>query len=194
MTPTNPDAPEAKQDAPTPQRIVGAYPAFPFWAYHINRNPEATEPGYWVRLTAPASPGRDWPLHYWLPDQPGKPTIHYPFTATPATGTDTPDDAEAKRRAQWLRDHKAPHDWVVLTTSEVATIKRELASANADRNALRGQVEEDDKAVVDWLEIHVRWNDHKNQAAVYFAIPTVPFVTLREAVAAARSASPEDQP
>ncbi len=35
------------------------------------------------------------------------------------------DDAEAKRRAEWLHAHNAPKDWVVLTESEVAQIKSE---------------------------------------------------------------------
>ena len=68
---------------PQPQRITDNYPPFPFWAYHISRDPEATMPGYWVRLIAPATRGRDWPFQYWLPDQPEKPTMHYPFAVEP---------------------------------------------------------------------------------------------------------------
>lgn len=44
------------------------------------------------------------------------------------------DTEEAKRRAQWLHDHKAPVDWVILTTSEVAAMKHELAARNAERS------------------------------------------------------------
>ena len=36
------------------------------------------------------------------------------------------DDAEAKRRAEWLHAHDAPKDWVVLTNGEVAAIKADV--------------------------------------------------------------------
>ena len=76
---------------------------------------------------------------------------------TTATGTDTPTAAE---RAKFLNAYGAPDDWLIFTSAEIKELKREadrlrklhaqeleiactqLAAANADRNALRGQVEE----------------------------------------------------
>jgi chromosome segregation ATPase len=39
------------------------------------------------------------------------------------------DHAEARYRAEWLHKHKAPQDWLILTTSEVATLSKELDGA-----------------------------------------------------------------
>ncbi len=36
------------------------------------------------------------------------------------------DNAEAKRRAEWLTAHGAPADWVILTSSEVAAMKADM--------------------------------------------------------------------
>ena len=53
----------------------------------------------------------------------------------------TKDKAESKRRAEWLTEHKAPMDWVILTTSEVAAIKADYAvallCADTEREARR---------------------------------------------------------
>ena len=40
--------------------------------------------------------------------------------------TDTKDEAEAKRRAEWLHKHKAPKNWIILTIEEVREVKREM--------------------------------------------------------------------
>lgn len=47
------------------------------------------------------------------------------------------DQKEAQRRAQWLHDHKAPADWVVLTTAEVSALRREIEKVKADIAAVR---------------------------------------------------------
>ena len=47
------------------------------------------------------------------------------------------DAAEANRRAEWLHKHKAPKDWIILTTSEVSTIREELAAVERERDEAR---------------------------------------------------------
>jgi DNA repair exonuclease SbcCD ATPase subunit len=39
------------------------------------------------------------------------------------------EHAEARYRAEWLHKHKAPQDWLILTASEVATLSKELDTA-----------------------------------------------------------------
>ena len=46
------------------------------------------------------------------------------------------DDAEAKRRAEWLHAHNAPKDWVILTESEVAAMKADLVKLVWDKNEM----------------------------------------------------------
>ena len=38
------------------------------------------------------------------------------------------DNAEAKRRAEWLHEHNAPKNWIVLTGEEVDAIKADLVT------------------------------------------------------------------
>lgn len=45
------------------------------------------------------------------------------------------DAAEAKLRAEWLHKHKAPQDWIILTVSEVSTIRTELDAIQRERDA-----------------------------------------------------------
>ncbi len=47
------------------------------------------------------------------------------------------DAAEANRRAEWLHKHKAPKDWIVLTTSEVSVIREELLAVERERDEAR---------------------------------------------------------
>ncbi len=44
------------------------------------------------------------------------------------------DDIEAKRRAEWLHQHGAPTNWVILTEGEVAAIKADYHSARMLKN------------------------------------------------------------
>ena len=44
------------------------------------------------------------------------------------------DAAEAKLRAEWLHKHKAPQDWIILTGSEVSTIRTELDAIQRERD------------------------------------------------------------
>lgn len=48
------------------------------------------------------------------------------------------DEIEAKRRAQWLHDHKAPSDWVVLTKAEVAALRTDLERVTRERDEAKG--------------------------------------------------------
>lgn len=57
------------------------------------------------------------------------------------------DTAEANRRAEWLHKHKAPKDWIVLTTSEVSTIREELAAVERERDKA---IEKHRLAVINW--------------------------------------------
>jgi hypothetical protein len=51
------------------------------------------------------------------------------------------DAAEANRRAEWLHKHKAPKDWIVLTTSEVSVIREELLAVERERDEARHNLE-----------------------------------------------------
>jgi len=44
------------------------------------------------------------------------------------------DESEAKLRAEWLHKHKAPKDWIILTGSEVSTIRAELEAVQRERD------------------------------------------------------------
>lgn len=84
----NPHLPTRKagETPPVPQRLVGVYPPYPFWAWTVSRNPEAADDkGRWHRLTGPLPRGRDWPFYYWLPDQPETPTCDPGEAASPRT-------------------------------------------------------------------------------------------------------------
>ncbi len=52
------------------------------------------------------------------------------------------DDAEAKRRAEWLDAHNAPKDWAILTQSEVAQMKAELVQLVWSESELKRALEE----------------------------------------------------
>ena len=47
------------------------------------------------------------------------------------------DEAEAKLRAEWLHRHKAPKNWIILTGSEVSTIRAELEATERERDEAR---------------------------------------------------------
>ena len=49
------------------------------------------------------------------------------------------DEAEAKLRAEWLHRHKAPKNWIILTGSEVSTIRAELEATERERDEARNQ-------------------------------------------------------
>jgi hypothetical protein len=51
------------------------------------------------------------------------------------------DEAEAKLRAEWLHRHKAPKNWIILTGSEVSTIRAELEATERERDEAIRQIE-----------------------------------------------------
>ncbi len=52
------------------------------------------------------------------------------------------DEAEAKRRAEWLDAHNAPKDWAILTQGEVAQMKAELVQLVWSESELKRALEE----------------------------------------------------
>ena len=60
-----------------------------------------------------------------------------PTDPTTAGKTPKPDQVEAETRAEFLHLHKAPKDWLIVTESEVASLKAELAAKDAELAQLR---------------------------------------------------------
>ena len=50
------------------------------------------------------------------------------------------DAAEAKRRAEWLRKHKAHKDWIILSVSEVTVIRNALLKLERERAEARKEL------------------------------------------------------
>ncbi len=73
------------------------------------------------------------------------------------------DAAEAKRRAEWLRKHKAHKDWIILSVSEVTVICDELLILERERDEAR---EERDKIQTElgmWRDGNILHEFHQNE-------------------------------
>ena len=70
------------------------------------------------------------------------------------------DDAiESDKRAQWLFDHKAPLEWVILTRFEIGTIKTEMAALRDENARLKGLVEQATRTnQLHWLDEYNKVN------------------------------------
>lgn len=58
---------------------------------------------------------------------------------------DTPDallNTEARARAQWLHDHDAPKNWLVVTREEMSALKLEFEQVKRQRDEARRELEE----------------------------------------------------
>lgn len=58
------------------------------------------------------------------------------------------NEAEAKRRAEWLNERGAPLDWVILTSGEVAAIKTDLLDLVWEKAQLTRLLTE----AADWID------------------------------------------
>jgi hypothetical protein len=76
------------------------------------------------------------------------------------------DAAEANRRAEWLHKHKAPKDWIVLTTSEVSVIREELLAVEREREArekLADALQEVDLRTLDFERMRAERNEARHE-------------------------------
>lgn len=44
------------------------------------------------------------------------------------------DTEEAKRRAEWLNEHRAPKDWLIVTESEISSARTEFSAIERERD------------------------------------------------------------
>ena len=75
--------------------------------------------------------------------------------------TELDDAIESDKRAQWLFDHKAPLEWVILTRFEIGTIKTEMAALRDENARLKGLVVKKDEAL---QSINEYWNGGNGSA------------------------------
>jgi hypothetical protein len=47
------------------------------------------------------------------------------------------DTEEAKRRAEWLNEHRAPKDWLIVTESEISSARTEFSAIERERDDLK---------------------------------------------------------
>lgn len=50
------------------------------------------------------------------------------------------DTEEAKRRAEWLNEHRAPKDWLIVTESEISSARTEFSAIERERDEAREQI------------------------------------------------------
>jgi hypothetical protein len=74
------------------------------------------------------------------------------------------DAAEANRRAEWLHKHKAPKDWIVLTTSEVSVIREELLAVERERDEAREALMKIEEVFIDGEDTYEDWKTMGNIA------------------------------
>jgi hypothetical protein len=73
--------------------------------------------------------------------------------------SDTPEAnlEEAKLRAEWLNKHKAPQGWLILTESELATIREEFSAMEGDRNEAIAMLNDPHRVHAHWLREGIGW-------------------------------------
>jgi len=76
-------------------------------------------------------------------------------TTAGKTPTPTPDQVEAETRAEFLHLHKAPKDWLIVTESEVAALKAELAAKDAELMTARQEKNSYKRAATELAEEHL---------------------------------------
>lgn len=70
------------------------------------------------------------------------------------------DTEEAKRRAEWLNEHRAPKDWLIVTESEISSARTEFSAIERERDKAREALEH----IVEY------WNRDENETSMSDAL------------------------